>query len=178
MEKLKHLQMELNWHISSKEGRSKNMKRSTGFRCLAVARSPDLQEIKGQFCCRAHFTRTMRGLHKKCFPPYLLPLECTLALPQTICTRTCQTSTRTGTLALFSLAPVEPACNLSQCTARQSFIQSQRHRPVASNRPLDHLILLYQNSESRERPIYIYDTLAKCTHQQHTHTTNFLFCLI
>ena len=26
----------------------------------------------------AHFTRTMRGLHKKCFPPYSIPpLECT-----------------------------------------------------------------------------------------------------
>ena len=32
----------------------------------------------------AHFTRTMRGLHKKCFPPYR-PWNA-VALPQTICT--------------------------------------------------------------------------------------------
>ena len=35
----------------------------------------DLEEISGQFCCRAHFTRTMLGVAQEMLPS-IPPLEC------------------------------------------------------------------------------------------------------
>ena len=55
------------------------------FRWLAVAVIQDLEEISGQFCCRAHFTRTMLGVAQEMLPS-IPPLECSGIASETICT--------------------------------------------------------------------------------------------
>ena len=82
-------------------------------RLLAVAVSQDLEEIKlGQFCCWPPISPEQCEVAQE-MPPSIPPLECSGIASDHLhwggCWP-CQTSSRTGTFALFSL---EPGCNLS-----------------------------------------------------------------
>ena len=82
-------------------------------RLLAVAVSQDLEETKlGQFCCWPPISPEQCEVAQE-MPPSIPPLECSGIASDHLhwggCWP-CQTSSRTGTFALFSL---EPGCNLS-----------------------------------------------------------------